>query len=212
MKRNLSFLIITLLFFACYGIPYIAYAENQSSGDTSTDYALSCDSYASCVELGLKERKAGKESVLLYFSESAKNVRYNIYENISIRLYTNTCPPLIDVYKRVNNVNYLMDVFVGNQVNGCVKYFANVTGDNKKRDTIVGQLEITYCNEDELFNTCRQGIIYSRVNTFNSVKEKEQPDQTAPVQMQNAPQNNLYPQFNSDAMNYGEKNQVQPQQ
>ncbi|WP_132872333.1 hypothetical protein [Seleniivibrio woodruffii] len=202
---NHTFLILTFVAIAFFGLFGIGYAQNgNSEAENNTSSAMSCDSYSGCISLGLKERGAGKESVLLYFSESVKESRYNIFDNISLRLSSNTCPPIISVYKKVNNVNYIMDVFTGNQSNGCVKYFANVTGDNRDRDSIVGQLEVTYCNDDELFESCRQGIIYSRINSFKNEKNKEQMPGTFPAQSQNLPMVNQQ----SDISNYNGNGQI----
>lgn len=158
----------------CYAAPQYGstpYQQQSVDDNTSQNLPVACDSYDSCIDLGLKERKTMVNSVLLYFSDSAKDSKYGIYNNIYIKLSGDTCPPLLSVYKTVNNINYMMDVFVGNRMNSCIKYYANIIGDNRNRDIIVKQLEITYCNADELFESCRNGIIYTKTNGFGFVKE-----------------------------------------
>ncbi len=180
----------------CYAAPQYGNTpyQQQSSGDNvNQSLPVTCDTYDSCVDLGLQERKAGINSVLLYFSDSAKESKYGIYDNIYVKLNGNTCPPILNVYKTVNNINYIMDVFAGNRINSCIKYYANITGDNRERDIIVKQLEITYCNLDELFENCQQGIIYTKVNDFGTGGEKKEPQVK---QFNGSDPNNMVPGYN----------------
>jgi hypothetical protein len=162
-----------------------------------TQPVAECNSYSSCVEQGLSERNEGKDSVLLYYSEGDKDIRYKLFDNISIKFGSNICPPIVNVYKTVNSINYLLNTFSKETEGGCIKYYSNITGDGRDRDAVVGQLEVMFCNQDELFETCENGVIYSKINNFNRLKAKEQP------QIQNnIPLQNLDGTYNKDMQTY----------
>ncbi len=190
------FLMIVSVSVVCYAAPQYGstpYQQQSVDDSTSQNLPVACDSYDSCIDLGLKERKTRVNSVLLYFSDSAKEGKYGLYNNIYVKLNGNTCPPILNVYKTVNNINYMMDVFTGSRVNSCIKYYANITGDNRNRDVIVKQLEITYCNVDELFENCQNGIVYTKINDFGTGKEAKE---TTPKQLNVNEQYNSFPDYN----------------
>jgi len=37
----------------------------------------------------------------------------------------------------------------------------------------MGQLEISFCSSDELFNSCKQSLLYSRYNMFTDGQENK---------------------------------------
>ena len=178
MKRNILLLVISCIFFS------------MTSDSVANDIPrVECSSYDTCLAQGLKDRVNQKESVLLHFSSSDKEVKYNLFDNLTVRMSANICPPIISVYKNVNNINFLMDTYANKGDSGCNTYFANITGDGRNRDSIIGQLEIRFCDKDELFETCDQSIIYSKVNMFNK-KEKIQDVTLNTDVMQNTEDNN----------------------
>lgn len=125
-----------------------------------------CTSYDDCLQNGLKEMAEGKNSVLLYYSDTNKDTKYNIFNDITLKLSSNICPPIINVYKKVNNVNFIMDVFSRRVSEECIVYYSNIAGDGRNRDTIVGQVEIYFCNKDILSENCNTSILYLRQNNF----------------------------------------------
>lgn len=159
----------------CFAAPQMSTTAAKPQGQQQTTQTVKeCDSYDTCVEQGLSERNEGKDSVLLYYSEGDKDIRYNLFDNISIKFSSNICPPIVNVYKTINNVNYLLDTFSREIDGGCIKYFSNITGDGRNRDSIVGQLEVMFCNHDELFENCENSVIYSKINNFNRLKDKKE--------------------------------------
>lgn len=171
--------VVLLLFnFAvvCNAAPKMGTPNVPNQGDvnnTENIAPVTCNSYETCLELGLSDRLHGKDSVLVYFSDSSKETRYNVFENINVKLSGNICPPLVTIYKSVNNINYLMDIFSNKSENGCILYYSNITGENRNRDSIVGQLELMFCNKDELYESCDQGILYVKINSFNKNNKKD---------------------------------------
>lgn len=200
--RFIAIILIFSIAAICHGAsPYGNTPEQQNGLDNSYNLGLPvfCDSYDSCIDLGLKERKIGLDSVLIFLSEGFKDNKYGIYDNVNIKLSGNTCPPILNVYKTVNNINYFMDTFKGGTVSSCIKYYSNITGDSRHRDVVVEQLEVTYCNSDIMFENCNQGIVYVRKNTF--VKNKaEKPNQK---------NTNVFPDSTDSTMPYQYGNQYQ---
>jgi hypothetical protein len=164
---------INVLCFAADRLDYNMDTDNMTGIKKNVPDKLICDTYESCLKLGLEDREAKKKSVLIYFSDSNKDIRYNLFENINVRISPNTCPPLLNVYKSVNNINFLMDVYKKGENSDCIAYYSNIIGDGKNRDSVVGQLEIFYCNSDVFYENCENGIIYSKVNMFIPKKEKD---------------------------------------
>ncbi|HAW57545.1 MAG TPA: hypothetical protein DCX03_00795 [Bacteroidales bacterium] len=202
--KKIILLIITVIASVCYAAQPVntsvrqqSNANTNVSADTETTYSLSCDSYESCVDLGLKERNENLDSVLIYYNEGKKETRYNLFENISVSFGPNVCPPIVNVYKKINNINYLMDVFTKKDVGECVTYVANITGEGRFRDVVTSQLEIKFCNKDELFETCDQSIVYSKINKFGKSNEK-----ILPV-VPDIQQNTAYPSI-SDSQGYNQ--------
>jgi len=138
----------------------------------------SCDSYASCIELGNKEKALNGGSVLLHYSLGQKDIRYNLFEDISVKLSSNSCPPNIVVFKVTNNINFILDVFQSKRKGQCSTYYANITGDGKKRDSVIGQLEIKFCSDDELHENCDNSVLYSKINYFEEKKDKQSRNMT----------------------------------
>lgn len=170
MKRILLILLI-LTNYVCFAAEEMA--NDLLTGQRIVKETAICDSYESCLKLGMQDRDDKKDSVLLYFSSINSDVKYNFFENLTVKLSANICPPLVSVYKSVNNINFLMDVFKKTGSGECISFYSNITGDGKNRDSVVGQLEIVYCNQDILYETCDNGIIYSKLNIFNQSKEKK---------------------------------------
>jgi hypothetical protein len=189
--------IIVLVLFSCSLLSFAAQPvitqQQQQDTDVRQKSSAVCDSYDSCLEQGLKERSANVDSVLLYYTDGKKEMRYNLFDNISVKFSQNVCPPMVSVYKMVNNVNYLMDVFATKEEGTCIAYIANITGDGRSRDFVTGQLEIKFCTRDEMFESCDQGIVYAKTNMFGNKKER----------IQDSPdsgriQNNLTPYIGTD--------------
>lgn len=166
MKKILTGFMLLISAAVCFA----QQANFSGAGATNQNAVMSlptsCDTYATCLDLGAKERAAGVDSVLFHYSSGRKDIRYNLFDNLSIKFSSNVCPPIVDVYKKVNNINYMMDVFKRDSKGECISYFANITGDGKNRDAIIGQLEIKFCNDDVLFESCDNGLVYSKINNF----------------------------------------------
>lgn len=166
-------LIILLINIICFAADTMQLDENYLSAKKNKSSYV-CDTYENCIKLGLEERDNKKGSVLLYYSGSSKEKKYNLFENLSVKFSPNVCPPIVYVYKSVNNINFLMEVFKKSNNNSeCMSFYSNITGEGKNRDSIVGQLEVYYCNEDVLYETCDNGIVYSKMNMFEAGKNNK---------------------------------------
>lgn len=183
--RNLILILLILTAGICFAdgqrpnVPTPAVTNSAAQASPSTDNPASsvyqgCTTYDDCLQNGLQERANNINSKLIYFSTNDKDIKYNLFDNITVKIAANICPPLITVYKKVNNINYMMDVFSRSSSSECTMYYSNITGAGKNRDSIVGQLEIYFCNQDELNETCDQALIYARENMFKN-ETAEQP-------------------------------------
>lgn len=181
--RNLILILLILTAGICFAdgqlpnVPTPAVTNSAAQAAPSTDNPASsvyqgCTTYDDCLQNGLQERANNINSKLIYFSTNDKDIKYNLFDNITVKIAANICPPLITVYKKVNNINYMMDVFSRSSSSECTMYYSNITGAGKNRDSIVGQLEIYFCNQDELNETCDQALIYARENMFEADKAK----------------------------------------
>jgi len=177
MKKILTGFMLLISAAVCFAQQANISGAGATNQNAVMSLPTSCDTYATCLDLGAKERAAGVDSVLFHYSSGRKDIRYNLFDNLSIKFSSNVCPPIVDVYKKVNNINYMMDVFRRDSKGECISYFANINGDGKNRDAIVGQLEIKFCNEDVLFESCDDGIIYSTINNFTKTPSGK-PDRT----------------------------------
>lgn len=194
--KTVILLIITAIASVCFAAQTMNTSTRQQSNEnTELNSPLSCEDYESCIDLGLKERSENGDSVLIYYNEGKKDTRYNLFENISVSFSPNVCPPIVNVYKKVNNINYIMDVFMKKDTGECITYVANITGDGRFRDVVTSQLEIKFCNKDELFETCDQSVIYSKINKFGKNREEIHP--TMPDIQQNTT-----PTLSSDSYGY----------
>ncbi|HIH75161.1 MAG TPA: hypothetical protein HA306_08350, partial [Methanosarcina sp.] len=185
-------LIVNIVFAASNVQNELTPNKNGATGDTNgtlktDDNIEMCSTYEECLQQGLQDRENEKESVLLFYLNSNKDIKYNLFDNISVKLSGNICPPVVNVYKTINNINFLMDVFSRNNDSGCITYYSSISGDGRNRDAIIGQLEINLCDKEELFETCDNTLIYGKINMFESAaKKKEKEDQNNIKLLQNS--------------------------
>jgi len=128
---------------------------------------IRCEGYEDCISkynsLDLEQQK---KVVMIYYNSSKNELRYNIYNDIVLRIGSNSCPPVIDFYQKINNINYILDIYQRYSTSECTSYFVNINGTGMERGSVTGQLETVFCNKNSVEQLCDQGVFLIKKNDF----------------------------------------------